>query len=82
MAWTWDSYAGATQHPLLQSCFSLSILPKVVPKSQLFELPATQALPGSCFRIGTPCLQVNSVLVCVLLETLAVALCFFGSQFI
>lgn len=57
VAWTCDSYAGATQHPLLQSCVSVSILPKVVLKSQLFELPATQALPGSCFRIGTDCLQ-------------------------
>lgn len=57
VAWNCDSYTRATQHPLLQCCFSVSVLPKVVPRSQLFELSASQALPGSCFRIGTHCLQ-------------------------
>lgn len=55
VAWTCDSHARAAQHPLPQSCFSVSILPKVIPKSHSLELPTSQ--PGSCFRIGTHCLQ-------------------------
>lgn len=77
VACTCDSYVGS--HNALFSAFTL---PAVAPKSQLVELPASQAPPSSCFRIGTHCLQSASVLACPLLETLTMVLHSFGCQFI